>query len=404
MKKIISSALAFLLIFNQFPATSFAGTGDQNIERDPLAGYQSVQTLDDVINQSNKPDYRPLVSDSEQSDAYDYEKISPLTPSTSRENDESSFEDAVAQFSPDYASAVVVNKVQGDDLKNLLSLNQEVGVAVIGGKIVMFTSGSKDEIRVVPAAEELLKQSSLLIHTHPAGERAQPSLTDFEEAGTQTEYVVTSAGVYAYNHDGLVSKEPLTYDELASLIETAHAPEASSKEARDLLNKFIVAIDEYNQNHEAAQILRSANSDTVFARTPNIGVFGAVTAGNPVYLGYNTFSVSYDVSAAGSYAGSFMSFDDYSTTGFESVNLSSGSLVFDYTSSNTVCSSGKCFKMEFHDTVGHSASINIGVNNGQIMLPLSSLQQMGIISSSLDLAHIKEIVFVFEQKIGRAHV
>ena len=56
LKKIISSALAFLLIFNQFPISSFAGTGDQNIERDPLTGYQSVQTLDDVMSQSNKPD------------------------------------------------------------------------------------------------------------------------------------------------------------------------------------------------------------------------------------------------------------------------------------------------------------------------------------------------------------
>ncbi len=401
MKKTTSSALAFLLIFNQFPGMSFAGNGDQNIQRDPLAGYQSVQTVADAEQQENKPDYRPLVTHADQSDEYDLQNISPVTSTTARDRDEYSFEDGIAQFSPDYASAVVVNKIEAADLEKLLSLNQEVGITVVSGKIVMFTSGSKDEINVIPAAKALLEQSSILIHTHPEGERTGPSLTDLQEAGTQTEYVVTAAGVYAYNHDGLISQEPLSDRQLVSLIETAQAPKASSKEARDTLNKFITAIDEYNQNREISQPLRSADPLTVFARTPNVGAFGTNTASpvtamgyHAVYLSNNSFQVDYDVTPAGAYAGAFLNFDNYATSfPTETINLSTATqIVFNVNSNNTGCVSGKCFKMEFKDIIGRTAAINID-HYGEVNITGANL---AYIKSLIDMTQLQTIVFVVE--------
>ncbi|HRK61924.1 MAG TPA: hypothetical protein PLY88_05185, partial [Candidatus Omnitrophota bacterium] len=407
MKKITSSALAFLLIFNQFPGMSFAGTGDQNFELDPIAGYQSVRTLADIEQQQSQNSYRPLVSEAEQADAYDFENISPLSPPSSRDSEEYFFDDAVAQFSPDYASAVIVNKLEAADLEKLLKIDQEIGIAVIEGKIVMFTSGSENEIRVVPAAAELLKQSSIMIHTHPEGERAYPSLTDFQEAGEQTEYVVTTSGVWAYNHDGLVFDQPLTYAELADLIGAAHVPGASSKEARDTLNQFIVAIDEYNQNREMAEVLRSAG-ETVLPGKPGLSVFsgGGASAPNLNLQSDTNFSVQFNVSTQGSYAGTAISFG---AAGADLDGL--GPIKFGFkTNLNCHTATANCFKVNFVDTAGRVASFWVkGVAENSFEDFQFSKASILNKNANFRMDKVKEIVLVFEywdtpDQIGTVHV
>ena len=403
LKKLISIALAMLMVSNQFPTAGWTDAGTQDVQLDPLAGYQSVQTLDDVKNQNNRPDYRPLVSEEDKADQRSLENVLALSAAEARQLDEYSFEDALAQLSPDYAVAVVVSHITAEDLERLTKLDYEVGVAVVHGKIVLFTSGSSDEIRMIPAAQDLLSQASILTHTHPEGQRAEPSLTDFEEAGSKTEYAITTNGVYAYNHDGLVYSQPLSYQDLISLIDVAHAPGASSKEARDVLHAFIAAVDEYNQNREAADVFRSADPPTVFPRTPNVGVFsgGAGNTDPALSLTSNqSFRIDYNVTPAGSYDGTFMSFDDYSTAGVtESVNLSAlTQIVFNVASNNLGCINNKCFKIEFKDADGLVAVLHVNHYGevkitGDISNPSTPL---GYLFSNIDMTRVKEIVFVVE--------
>ena len=118
------------------------------------------------------------------------------------EQDEYSFDEALDQLQPGIASAVIVKKISAKNLRQLLELDIEVGIAVVHGKIVLFTSGEENQIRMLPAAKELLNQASVIAHTHPSG--AMPSSEDFLQAGSATEFVISSKGIYAYNEDGLV--------------------------------------------------------------------------------------------------------------------------------------------------------------------------------------------------------
>lgn len=180
-----------------------------------------------------------------------------LVDQSTYDSDESSFEDAIAQFSPDYASAVVVESLTAENLMQLNNLDVEVGIAVICGKIVMFTTGSRDELRANPAIQSLLSESPILIHTHPQGTQTMPSALDIDLAGATTEYLLSGDGVYAYNMNGIVSSE-LSEADLLDLIEANHVREASSVEAREILNDFIVEIDNYNADPAQYSIYRSA--------------------------------------------------------------------------------------------------------------------------------------------------
>ncbi|HXV28584.1 MAG TPA: FG-GAP-like repeat-containing protein, partial [bacterium] len=179
---------------------------------------------------------------------------------------EYSFEDALHYFTPDYAAAVIVESLRAEDLKKLTELEIEVGVAVVEGKIVLFTSGNEQEIRLLPSAKELLSNASVMAHTHPEVLRSYaeghgddgPSDDDFAQATDQVEFVISPDGVYAYHQGGLAGPDLLSYEDLVQIIEQHHDKNASTKKVRDLLNGFIASIDKYNEEQEDSLLFRAA--------------------------------------------------------------------------------------------------------------------------------------------------
>ncbi len=123
------------------------------------------------------------------------------------------FEEAVDQLRPEYASAVIVKDLSEENLKALGELRFEVAVLVLHGEIVLVTSGSEDEIGVMPAVRDLISKASFISHTHPNEHSVEgPSGQDINEAVGE-EYVITHSGVYAYSREGVLNEgNPYSYD------------------------------------------------------------------------------------------------------------------------------------------------------------------------------------------------
>ncbi|MBI3307023.1 MAG: RHS repeat protein, partial [Candidatus Omnitrophica bacterium] len=116
-----------------------------------------------------------------------------------------SFDYAFSILEEGRPAAVIVNSLTSDDLGRLLTLSSEVGILVMNGRIVLFTSGAGQEIRVLEAVQKLLDGADLVAHTHPASStplQNGPSQGDIEAASGKLEYVITSKGVFAYNQEG----------------------------------------------------------------------------------------------------------------------------------------------------------------------------------------------------------
>ncbi|MFA5021244.1 MAG: hypothetical protein WC517_04270, partial [Patescibacteria group bacterium] len=203
---------------------------------------------------------------------------------TQYEAAESSFDDAVVQFSPDYASAVVVKSLSAQNLRELKRLDVEVGIAVIRGKIVMFTTGSREELRANPVVQSILSESSIIIHTHPQGTQATPSMFDVYLAGETAEYLLSNVGIQAYNSNGIIASD-LSEDDLIDLLETNHTRDVSSTEARNVLNSFIAEIDKYNSDPAQYSVYRSAGSITWIAAPSNPDYVVTVVYLNGVWVG-----------------------------------------------------------------------------------------------------------------------
>ncbi|MEI7752242.1 MAG: hypothetical protein WCJ71_09165, partial [Candidatus Omnitrophota bacterium] len=320
------------------------------------------------------------------------------TPQNVRDAEEYSFDQAADSLTPDYAAAVIVKDVTAEDLRNLVREDVEVGIAVIRGKIVMFTTGSLDELRANPVAQNLLQESSLIIHTHPVGTRSEPSPFDFEQAGSTVEYVITENGVYAYNHDGLITPTPMSEEDLAALIETAHTPEASSVEARAVLNQFIASVDEYNTNPEQYSVYRSAQPISNLTGYPALsygskdGLYDPATS----QQSSSEFSVSYNVSTADSYSWAQI---DFSSTPGGSQNLS-GIGYFSYDIKSDHPSSPaypqRVYKLEFVDVYGNVGSFALPALNATYTNVAISIADIRSNFPDLKLDQIKKINFVFE--------
>ncbi len=269
----------------------------------------------------------------------------PVVENESRDLPEYSFDEATDYLTPDYAAAVIVRSVTAEDLKKLTQLKVEVGIAVIEGKLVLFTSGNKEEIRLLPGAENLLKEASLVAHTHPAAEKSKPSIHDFLEAGDEVEYVVSAEGVYAFNQNGLTNPAPYDFEYLASKIENLTDPESSAKETRDLLNAFIQSVDEYNEDKQESLVFRSGHTtvsiapsgtltpNDITSLTPFTGypfITQVAPGGNPTTVGLapRGVEINYDTNVGG-WAGGGFAFDNFGTPGIETYDLSGFSeLVF----------------------------------------------------------------------------
>ena len=332
----------------------------------------------------------------------------PATQDIQYQQTEYSFHDAVDLLVPETAAAVIVESMTAQNLRDLTKLNVEVGIAVIRGKIVMFTTGSRDELRSNPVVSALLaSESSILIHTHPEGAQITASDLDISLAGASTEYLLSNAGVVAYNHSGLVSTA-LTQEDLLSLIETVHTPDASSVEARSVLNEFIYNVDLYNSTEDRSHftILRSANPVTFLPGRPALGVFNSQPPDSPLaplpvisQSSTSEFSVNYNVSNPGSYAGAVINFDstpgksqDFSATGITvglktSVNNSNGSI---------------CATIEFKDDglyKDQGAAFYVKGLTTAYQLKEYSADAFRKFYSDFDLHHVTQIVFTFDSAV-----
>ncbi|MGI6241256.1 MAG: hypothetical protein ACOYJW_04900, partial [Candidatus Omnitrophota bacterium] len=323
----------------------------------------------------------------------------------SSEVDEYTFENAIAQFSPDYAAAVVVESLTAENLRDLVNLDVEVGIAVIRGKIVLFTTGSRDEIRANPVVREILAdESSVLMHVHPRGEQVVPSALDIDLAASAMEYLVTADGVFAYNASG-IQNDQLTEEDLVELIDVVRMADASSVEARSILNEFILNIDEFNAHPETYSILRSAQPISVLPGKPTLGAWNSGAPLPTITQGSTSeFSINYNISNAGSYVGATV---NLASGGQGSQDLSGlGYFSFDVKSS-VACSAanGKhCMKVEFKDAKGRVGAFvlkELGTTYVNRAIGISWIQG---INPDLDMTQIKEINFIFENSWGAPKV
>ncbi|MFA5160163.1 MAG: hypothetical protein WC484_06630, partial [Candidatus Omnitrophota bacterium] len=404
-KKILASLVVLAFFFSQTIPSGFADVALQSETR--ATPYQSeTNATDDSPNSQQKNETPDVPIDP--SAAFLQNELS-LTPSSTvsnnqqtsvqnaRDAEEYSFEDAVDSLTSDYAAAVVVENMTADDLRQLVQKNVEVGIVVIRGKIVMFTTGSRDELRANPVVRSLLAESSILIHTHPEGTQTQPSALDINLAGTATEYVLTTDGVCAYNSSGIVSSD-LSEEDLLALIETNHVRETSSVEARAILNGFIAEIDNYNTDPSQYTILRSAEPITVLPGKPALGTWSYDGHSDPVVtqLSASEFEAQYDVTASGSYSGVTVNF---AVNGQTSQDLSSlGYFSFDAKTTVPCSASGtqRCVKIEFKDTsnrIGAFKLVTLSTSYTHTEVTMAFIQSL---NTSMDLTHIKEINFIFE--------
>ncbi len=313
--------------------------------------------------------------------------------------EEYDFEDAVAHLSPDYASAVLVKNLSDQNLKRLLDLDFEVGIAIVRGKTVLFTSGDKKEIRVIPPVKSLLEEAELIAHTHPRGEALLPSTLDYQQAGEATEYLISEDGIYAYSRQGLQNTEPFNFSRLTEEIASRYDADMSSKEARDLLNRFIALMDEQNRRDDDT-IFRSS-SPTVFPGHPVLGFFNG--GGAPFLSQWNDqpqstsyFRFDFNVSGGG-YQGAVINFGA-SPEGPQNLNGFSA-FTFQIRSNSrcdALCCGAQCFTsvdVEFKDVNNFAVKKTINVFSSYNYYTFSKSDFPGV-----NFSAIKEIVFSGSQQ------
>ena len=251
------------------------------------------------------------------------------------------FDEAADLLRPEYATAMVLKDLKEEDLRQLANLSFETCVIVLHGEIVLFTSGNEDEVGISPAIKSLTDQATFISHTHPGTYSAEgPSGQDLNEAveAPGREYVITRQGVYAYNDQGVLNGGALyTYDQY--LTELHQALEASKEdkdqvEARKDLNQFIMLQDEYN--HEGKDESLTFRRGGTLSYTAGLTTTNVTTlSGNPfpyimpgstsvtvLSASGNQFLLGYNVPGDSDLSGLTVSFDNATTPGIETRDLS----------------------------------------------------------------------------------
>ena len=417
VKKIVAFAALFTVFLNQIIPSSFSEPiSEQEAVLQPQTPVQDVPQAESLDLKGNVPPVAETTADFfmenalSQADESEDQEVRDVT--------EYSFDEAKEYLTPDYAAAVIVKSLTAENLKTLEALDIEVGIALIKGKIVLFTSGSKDEIRVLAPVKKLLENASLVAHTHPSG-NAKPSFEDIQEAGENIEYVIGEGGIYAYNQDGLVQAEPLSYEEIASKIEKQQDPVTSTKETRDLLNEFIYLMDEYNEKKEEGVLFRSNHVEIL--PDPNLGfdditpvpltsqgvkpnlVNFASADGSTTALVLNTQAagqMTYNGTGANSFGGAFFSYDNPGTQAQESINLATAfpqgiilALVSPFDSASEI-------SLEVTDTSDARSSVTLaGIDTATRLWKILATDFDGVNTSQ-----IKTISFVFHGQATNAKV
>jgi|GEM_PF-2206427 len=320
------------------------------------------------------------------------------------------FKDAADLLRPEYASAVIVKDLKAEDLKELVNLSFETGILLLHGEIVLFTSGSEDEVGVLPAVKDLIHKASFISHTHPGvSSKEGPSGQDLNEATSNfPEYVITHQGVYAYNHEAVLNPgNPYSYDwYMAMLNQALEASREDKREtaARQDLNLFIAEQDRYNLAPESErETLRMGGT---LSYTPGLTASNVTTLPGGPYpyftpgstqattLSYNAttnqFLLGYSVPGTNDVSGLTLSFDNASTAAVETQNIISfTNLFFGLKGPNS------SVKLEFVDINGRKDTFTLtNISNSTERfwkVPVSA------ISSTLDKTKIKCINFIVTQ-------
>jgi len=290
--------------------------------------------------------------------------------------------------------AVVVKKLTQADLQKLSQLSFEVGGALIDGHIVLFSSFEGDEIRTNEAARAIFDSTdgsiSLAFHTHPAveGRRSVPSNDDiFLVPPGRVEYVAGADGIYAYGSEGLINENAHDYSYLITELNKRYDEAKSSFLARQKLHAFLAEME--NPDKDLVR-LRAADDPTVFPGHPNLGSFASSSPSatmNVVQSSTSLFRMNYNVTNAGSFAGSFLDFGVDSPANLTGISK----FVFNMRTDN-VSASGNQLKIEFVDVNNNRGVKFISGLNG-------TFKQVDIFPAELsgaDLSKIKQIVFVIE--------
>ncbi len=267
--KMIAVVLSVLTNFGSIPYAA-------EWEASPAGSYQPVVTLEEQDSTQPLPEEvgpsqgvldflqqeQPLVPMEEKdfsSTAYGAsakKETESLSQNRSYEYERYSAEEARDLLRPEYAAAVILKTISGNDLRRLQELPFETAIVVLDGEIVLFTTGNESEIGSSKPSAELLKKAAFVSHIHSqqTGQEG-PSSFDLHHAvkAPGVEYVITEDGAYAYNEKGIQNAgQKLSLEEVANLIEESREL-ARQKEgedqvtARSDLNEFIREMDLYNQ-------------------------------------------------------------------------------------------------------------------------------------------------------------
>jgi len=319
------------------------------------------------------------------------------------------FQNAVEELRPDYATAVILKDINSEDLKDLGTLGFETGIMVLHGEIVLLTSGSQDEVGVMPAVQTLAEKATLISHTHPnIFSKEGPSGQDLNVAvqAPGEEYVITHKGVYAYNSEGVLNDgNPYTYDWYVARIHQAQEASKADRDqvaARQDLNQFIVEQDRYNQASEDERITfrrggtltytvgLTTSSVTTLPGSPYPYITTGSTAATTLSASSNQFLLGYSVPGTNDVSGFTISFDNATTTAVEAQNITTQTyLTFGLKGPNT------SVKLEVVDINGNKDTwtfTNISNVTEQFWrLPVSS------IANTIDKTKIKQLNFIVGQ-------
>ncbi|HOW58183.1 MAG TPA: right-handed parallel beta-helix repeat-containing protein [Candidatus Omnitrophota bacterium] len=140
---------------------------------------------------------------------------------------------------------------------------------------------------------------------------------------------------------------------------------------------------------------------------PSLTVFSnPAGAANLVQYDADRFRLNYNLSQAGSYAGSISSFDNFGTAGVESYDLSTATTLI--AGLRFASGSGSVY-VEFEDASGHRAKViatDITTTEKFVQIPIGALRTL---FTSFDFSHVKNINFILEthkvtNKIGALEV
>ena len=320
--------------------------------------------------------------------------------------------DTLGKLTPGYAGAYLVEKLTVESLRALTELSYEVAFVAAAGVGLVFTSKDKEGIQIPSTVTSLLKslfeQNALLFHTHPEGERPEPSLSDIELAGQlglpkeHVEYVVSKnktggeeISVYGFNQYGVV-KGPIQDEHSLVVAVDAIQNKTLTSNISDLIHRILDIFNHWGQDLQTLELFRSADPPTVFSGSPVLSSFassspaGSVTITQP---SSSFFRMDYNVSNSGSFVGAVISWGSkpQDLSGFDK-------FTFEMRTDNS-CIGKPCLKVEFVDSNDRKATVQIQSLNSTFQQVDISKTVLLLSNPNLDFVHIKQINFVEDSVI-----